>query len=148
MFEPITLSSITLISLLVNAVTIYRWFMEHKNREKVNDQAFHMIRGLALANTRRANMTVRRIQTLEAEGKLNEESMIFLENIYSDAKSNIETLLATAKALKPGEAGKLPFDGDALLTESIINNYELQIKQQELQSKLGITDNEIQTKPN
>ena len=139
MLETISISLLALISLLVNAVTIYRWIMDYRTREKINDQAFHMIRGLALANTRRANMTVRRIQTLEQENKLNEESMIFLENIYSDAKSNIETLLATAKALKPSEAAKLPYDGDALLSESIINNCELQLKQRELEKKLNIT---------
>lgn len=132
----ISLSVITLVSLLINAITIYRWITDYLNKEKVNDQAFHMIRGLALANTRRVNMTVRRIQALEKENKLNEEVMIFLENIYSDAKSNIETLLATAKALKPSEAGSLSFDGDSLLTQSIIENLQLQVKQQELQQQL------------
>ena len=57
----ISISIITLISLIVNAVTIYRWIIEHKVKKKQNDQAFHMIMGLALANTRRGSMIVNRI---------------------------------------------------------------------------------------
>lgn len=141
----ISLSLITLISLLVNAVTIYRWVSEHRKRAKVNDQAFQMVRGLALANTRRSNVIVTRIRSLESQGKQDEEAMIFLENMYSDAKSNIESLLAAAKALKPEEANKLPYDGDSLLNQSMIESYTLQIKQHELQDKLSALQKDSKT---
>lgn len=132
------ISLISLISLLVNAVTIYRWISESRKQTRINDQAFEMIRGLALGNTRRCNMIVQRIRSLEQRGKTDEDAMIFLENMYADAKSNIESLLATAKALRPGQANKLPFDGDALLTQSMIENLELQLKRKQLEEKLGL----------
>lgn len=135
--ESMTLSVITLISLVINGVTIYRWIADYRDRERINDQSFHMIRGLALASTRRANMTVRRIQALEKTEQPNEQAITALQDIYADAKSNIETLLAIAKALKPNEAGRLPYDGDALLTQSIIENQQLQLKQQELAQRLS-----------
>ena len=103
----------------------------------MNDQAFQMIKGLALASTRRCNVVVGRINSLRDQGKQDDEAMIFLENMYSDAKSNIESLLAAAKALRPEEVKNLPYDGDALLTQSMIENYELQIRQQELAKKLN-----------
>lgn len=139
--EPmITLSVLTVVSLLVNAVTIYRWVTDYKNREKLNDQAFHMIRGLALSHVRRGTMVVRRIRALEQEQKLNSEAMVFLENIYSDSKSSVETLLATAKALKPREAQQLPFDGDALLQQSMLESAQLQLREQEIRAKLNNPD--------
>ena len=134
--ENMTLSILTLVSLLVNAVTIYKWVSEALKQTKINDQAFEMIRGLALASTRRANMIVRRIDAQEAKGVPDQEAMIFLENMYADAKSNIESLLATAKALRPDKADSLPFDGDALLAQSILENQKLQIMQQENAAKL------------
>src|SRR5688572_19616005 len=107
--ENMTLSILTLVSLLINAVTIYKWVSEALNQTKINDQAFEMIRGLALASTKRANMIVRRIDAQAAKGVPDQEAMIFLENMYADAKSNIESLLATAKALRPDKADSLPF---------------------------------------
>ena len=81
--EPrLSLSLITLLSLLVNAITIYRWISEKKEKNRINEQACHMIRGLALANTRRGAMIINRIQALKSQGKQNEEAMIFLENMY------------------------------------------------------------------
>ena len=65
---------------------------------------------------------------MEKIGKTDDEAMIFLENMYGDARSNIDSLLATAKALKPEEAKKLPFDGDALGVQSIIEAEELRSK--------------------
>ena len=132
-----SISLITLISLLVNAVTIYRWIIESKVKKEQNDQAFHMIMGLALANTRRGSMIVNRIRVLQEQGKQNEESMIFLENMYADSKSNIESLLASAKALKPDSADKLPFDGDALLSKSRMENTNLMVRIKELEDKLS-----------
>lgn len=119
-------------------MTIYQWITENKEKKKLNDQAFHMIMGLALANTRRGSMIVNRIKALQEQGKQNEESMIFLENMYADSKSNIESLLASAKALKPDEADKLPFDGDALLNKSRFENSNLMIRIRELEEKLEI----------
>lgn len=142
--DPVlAISLITLISLLVNAVTIYRWISESRKQTRINDQAFEMIRGLALGSTRRCNMIVQRIRSLEQRGKTDEEAMIFLENMYADAKSNIESLLATAKALRPDQANKLPFDGDALLAQSIIENLELQLKRKQLEEKLGKTTQDM-----
>jgi len=128
----ISISIITLISLVVNAVTIYRWVSERSREAKINDQAFHMVRGLALANTKRVSVIVKRIQSLESQGKQDTDGMIFLENMWSDSKSNIESLLAAAKALKPGESNKLPYDGDSLLTQSMIENHKLEIEQKKL----------------
>jgi hypothetical protein len=132
-----SISVITLISLLVNAVTIYRWITEYKIKKKQNDQAFHMIMGLALANTRRGSMIVNRMNALKEQGKQNDESMIFLENMYADSKSNIESLLASAKALKPESADHLPYDGDALLNKSRIESTNLMVKVKELEDKLS-----------
>ena len=39
----VTLGVITLISLIINAVTIYRWVADYLNREALNDQAYHLI---------------------------------------------------------------------------------------------------------
>jgi rubrerythrin len=141
--EPtLSLSFITLLSLLVNAVTIYRWISGSKKQNRVNDQAFHMIRGLALASTRRSAMIVNRIRALEKEGKQNEEAMIFLENMYSDTQSTIETLLAASKALKPEEAKNLPFDGESLFSQSVIESTTLKIQQQELLDKMAKKGNQ------
>ncbi|MFH0787709.1 MAG: hypothetical protein V2B13_08840 [Pseudomonadota bacterium] len=131
----LSLSVITLLSLLINAVTIYRWISEKKDQNRINDQAFHMVMGLALANIKRGSMIVNRIKALTEQGKQNEEAMIFLENMYADNKSNIEYLLAAAKALKPEEAQKLPYDGDALLNRSIIENANLTIQANEAKMK-------------
>ena len=141
----LTLSLLTLISLLVNAITIYRWISEWLKQTKINDQAFEMIRGLALAGTRRVNMVVRRISALETKETPDKEAIIFLENMYADAKSNIESLLATAKALRPDKADSLPFDGDALLNQSVIENQKLDIQRKENELKIR---NLSQNQPN
>jgi len=132
----LSISLVTLISLMVNGVTIYQWISRKNEIDEKNNQAYEMIRGLALASTRRGAMINRRLKILQDEGKINEESMIFLENMYADTTSNIESLLAAAKALNPKNAKNLPFDGNALLGESIVANYENQIKQQELVNKV------------
>ena len=54
--------------------------------------------------------------------------MVLLQNMYSDTNANIETLLAAAKALKPEEASKLTYDGNVLLTESMVANAEIRLK--------------------
>ena len=127
---------ITLISLLVNAVTIYKWIVDKEDRKKTNEQAFHMVRGLALANTRRGGMIVNQIQALQAQDQPNGPMMMLLQNMYSDTNANIESLLAAAKALKPEEADKLPYDGNALLSESMVANADNQIKIRDLNRKL------------
>lgn len=139
----LSMSMITLVSLLVNAVTIFRWVTESREKSRLNDQAFHMVMGLAHASTKRANMIVKRINALQDQGKSNEESMIFLENMYSDTKSTIESLLAAAKALKPDNAANLPFDGDALLNLSRIENRNLDLKAAELENKIKDLKSEI-----
>ena len=74
---------------------------------------------LANANTQRTTMIVRRIKALKQQGKDNDQVMLLLENMYADSKSNIETLLSTAKALKPDQAQRLPYNSDMLLAQSI-----------------------------
>ena len=130
------IDAITLVSLLVNAVTIYKWMTDSRARKKSNDQAFHMVMGLALANTRRGGMVVNQIQSFQSQANRDDGSLMLLQNMYADTNANVETLLAAAKALKPEEAGRLPYDGNALLGESMVANYENQIKQKELSKKL------------
>jgi len=134
--DSLSLSFITLISLLVNAVTIYKWVSDNKDKSIMNNQAYEMVRGLALANSKRANMIVTRINALKEQSKDHEEAMIFLENTYSDAQSNIEALLATAKALKPEKTKELPYDSQSLLGESMVESDKHRLQQEELAVKI------------
>ncbi|MCG7895321.1 MAG: hypothetical protein JAZ12_12790 [Candidatus Thiodiazotropha taylori] len=115
MDKEVTLSVITIISLVVNAVTIYRWIADYLHRETLNDQAFHMLTGLAKSMSKRVSMIVKRINMLQEQNKENDDSMIFLENMWGDSMATIDNLLATAKALKPSSAKDLPYDASDLL---------------------------------
>lgn len=114
----ITIGVITLISLAINIVTIYRWIADYLQRESRNDQAFHMIMGLANSVTKRTGMVVRRINIMKEQGRDNEESMILLENAWSDSMATADNLLAAAKALKPKLAPKLPYNAEDLFKRS------------------------------
>ena len=116
--DGITLSLLTLISLGVNVLTIYRWVLDYKNKETLNDQAFHMLIGLANSVSKKVGMIVRRIDILKEQDRENDESMIFLENMWSDSMSTADNLLAAAKALKPRLASTLPHDSNDLLQVS------------------------------
>lgn len=115
LIDPNTLALITLVSLVVNAVTIYRWVSDYLNREALNDQAFHMLYGLAKSVSKRVSMIVKRTNLLKEQERENEESMIFLENMWGDSMSTIDNLLAAAKALKPRKAAELPYDATDML---------------------------------
>ncbi len=132
----ISLSLITLISLLVNAVTIFRWISGSRNEKNINEQSFHMVMGLAFANSKKSNMISSRMITLKKDGKENHEVMLILENMYADSISNIESLLATAKALKPLLAKELPYDGQSLLARSLGESKIEQFNQQLAENKL------------
>lgn len=114
----ITVGVITLISLAINIVTIYRWVADYLQRESRNDQAFHMIMGLANSVTKRTGMVVRRINIMKEQGRDNEESMILLENAWSDSMATADNLLAAAKALKPKMAPTLPYNAEDLFKRS------------------------------
>lgn len=113
--KEITLSVVTIISLGINAVTIYRWINDYFRREALNDQAFHMLNGLAKSISTRVSMIVKRIKILQEQDKENDESMIFLENMWADSMATIDNLLAAAKALKPKCAKDLPYNSSELL---------------------------------
>jgi hypothetical protein len=113
--KEITLSVVTIISLVVNAVTIYRWVADYLHRESLNDQAYHMLTGLAKSISKRVSMIVKRINILQEQNKNNDDSMIFLENMWGDSMATIDNLLAAAKALKPSSAKELPYDASDLL---------------------------------
>ncbi len=140
--NSISLSLLTIISLIVNGITIYKWFSDRKKQDNINNQAYEMLRGLALGNTRRVNMIVKRIDILKKQESENEEFMIFLENMWGESKSNIENLLAATKALKPSKAKDLPYDGDALLNQSIFESNKITLRRLEQETKLGIVQNE------
>ncbi|MGJ8689990.1 MAG: hypothetical protein ACSHXZ_10755 [Gammaproteobacteria bacterium] len=111
----ITLSLLTLLSLGINVLTIYRWIADHLNKESQNDQAFHMLIGLANSVNKRTLMIAQRMKALKSQDRGNADGMVFLENMWSDQMSTVDNLLASAKALKPKEASKLPYDSLELL---------------------------------
>lgn len=123
----ITIGLITLISLGINVVTIYRWVSDYLKREAQNDQAHHMLIGLANSVAKRVSMIVKRMDSLELQKRSNDETMILLENMWADSMSTIDNLLASAKALKPKAANRLPHDAGELLkvnaekTSSLLN---------------------------
>jgi len=125
MTGEITISIITLVSLAINAITIYKWISDYSRREELNDQAFHMLIGLAQSVSKRVSMIVKRTNILNEEEKPNTESMIFLENMWADSMSTIDNLLAAAKALKPKTANSLPKDSTDLLKMNAMNNRDL-----------------------
>ena len=117
MSDPmITISLVTIISLGVNVLTIYRWVADHLNKEAQNDQAFHMLLGLANSVAKRVSMIVKRTNIMNAKNTESEEMMILLENMWADQMSTIDNLLAAAKALKPKSAHELPHDAGELLS--------------------------------
>jgi hypothetical protein len=113
--DVVTISVVTIISLIVNAITIYRWIADYLHKESLNDQAFHMLMGLAHSLTKRVSMIVRRMDILKSQDRINDESMIFLENMWADSMAATDNLLAAAKALKPRMAKSLPYSADELL---------------------------------
>jgi hypothetical protein len=122
MTGDITISIITLVSLVINAITIYKWVSDYLRREQLNDQAFHMLVGLAQSVSKRVSMIVKRTNILNEQDKPNVESMIFLENMWADSMSTIDNLLAAAKALKPTSVNTLPKDSTDLLKMNALNN--------------------------
>lgn len=122
MTGEITISIITLVSLVINAITIYKWVSDYLRREQLNDQAFHMLVGLAQSVSKRVSMIVKRTNILNEQDQPNIESMIFLENMWADSMSTIDNLLAAAKALKPKSVNSLPKDAADLLKMNALNN--------------------------
>jgi len=113
--ENISISFITLLSLVVNAVTIYHWFSQAKKEKNHNKQAFHLLMGLAHSANKRSSMIVRRIDLLKADNRSNDDSMIFLENMWAESRATSDNLLAAAKALSTDNSDKLPYDSDELM---------------------------------
>lgn len=113
--ENISVSLITLLSLIVNAVTIYHWISQKKREKSQNKQAFHLLMGLAHSTNKRTSMIVQRIKSLKEEGRVNDDSMIFLENMWSESRATADNLLAAAKALSSEDAESLPYDSDELM---------------------------------
>ncbi|WP_139169632.1 hypothetical protein [Microbulbifer yueqingensis] len=111
----VSLSLITLLSLVVNAVTIYHWISQEKREKSQNKQAFHLLMGLAHSTNKRSSMIVRRIESLKEEGRVNDDSMIFLENMWSESRATADNLLAAAKALSSEDSESLPYDSDELM---------------------------------
>lgn len=111
----LSISLITLISLIVNAVTIYHWVSQNKQIKNLNKQSFHLLLGLAHSANKRSTMIVQRINSLKEQGRTSEESMIFLENMWADTRATADNLLAAAKALAPEKSDPLPYDSDDLM---------------------------------
>lgn len=132
----LSFSIITFISLLVNAITIYKLWSDKHDHDRINDQAFQMIRGLALGACQRGRMFVERMTQLRAQNDNDNEKMMFLENSYADSNCMVENLLATAKALKSDQVDTLPYDGDCLAAEVTLQSLKIRLEQKKLREQL------------